>query len=46
MQDREKAAETIKQYEDVIKTKKKGIINVAFHQGQIFKKLKEKELVN
>ena len=23
--------------------KKKGIINVAFHQGQIFKRFKEKE---
>ena len=23
--------------------KKKGIINVAFHQGQIFKRIKEKE---
>ena len=26
-----------------MKTKKKGIINVAFHQGQVFKKFKEKE---
>ena len=40
----EKAAEIIKQYEDIIKTKKKGIINVAFHQGQIFKRFKEKEM--
>ena len=38
----EKAAEIIKQYED-IKTKKKGIINVAFYQGQIFKRFKEKK---
>ena len=37
MQDPEKAAEIIKQYEDIIKTKKKGIINVAYHQGQVFK---------
>ena len=42
-QDPEKAAEIIKQYEDIIKTKKKGIINVAFYQGQIFKRFKEKE---
>ena len=42
-QDPEKAAKIIKQYEDIIKTKKKGIINVAFHQGQIFKRFKEKE---
>ena len=32
IQDPEKAAEIIKQYEDIIKTKKKGIINVAYHQ--------------
>ena len=36
IQDPEKAAEITKQYEDIIKMKKKGIINVAFHQGQIF----------
>ena len=39
----EKAAEIIKQYEDIIKTKKKGVINVAFHQGQVFKRSREKE---
>ena len=42
-QDPEKAAEIIKQYEDIIKTKKKGIINVAYHQGQVFKSYIEKE---
>ena len=26
-----------------MKTKKKGIINVAYHQGQVFKRFKEKE---
>ena len=31
IQDPEKAAEIIKRYEDIIKTKKKGIINIAFH---------------
>ena len=41
--DPEKAAEIIKRYEDIIKTKKKGIINAAFHQGQVFKRFKEKE---
>ena len=35
MQDPEKAAEIIKRYEDIIKTKKKGITNVAFYQGKI-----------
>ena len=34
VQDPEEAAEIIKRYEDVIKTKKKGIINVAYHQGK------------
>ena len=43
MQDCGKAAEIIKRYEDIIKTKKKGIINVAYHQGQVFKRFKEKE---
>ena len=27
----------------LIKTKKKGIINVAYHQGQVLKRFKEKE---
>ena len=43
MQDPEKAAEIIRQYEDIIKMKKKGIINVSFYQGQIFKRFKEKQ---
>ena len=43
IQDPEKAAEIIKRYEDIIKTKKKGIINVAYHHGQVFKRFKEKE---
>ena len=43
IEDLEKAVEIIKRYEDIIKTKKKGIINVAYHQGQVFKRFKEKE---
>ena len=43
VQDPEKAAKIIKRYEDIIKTKNKGIINVAYHQGQVFKRFKEKE---
>ena len=43
IQDLEKAVEIIKRYEDIIKTKKKGFINIAFHQGQIFKRFKQKE---
>ena len=42
-QDWERAAEIIKQYEDIIKMKNKGIINVAYHQGQVFKRFKEKK---
>ena len=43
VQDPEKAAEKIKRYEDIIKRKNKGIINVACHQGQVFKRFKQKE---
>ena len=43
VQDSERAAEIIKRYEDIIKMKNKGIINVAYHQGQVFKRFKEKE---
>ena len=39
----EKAVEIIKQYEDIIKIKNKGNINVAYHQGQVFKRFKENE---
>ena len=42
-QDPEEAAEIIKCYEDITKTKNKGIINVSYHQGQVFKRFKEKE---
>ena len=43
VQDLEKAADIIKRYEIIIKIKNKGIINVAYHQGQVFKRFKEKE---
>ena len=43
IQNPEKAAEIIKRYEDIIKMKNKGIVNVEFYQGQIFKRFKEKE---
>ena len=43
VQDPEKAVIIIEQYENIIKTKRKGIINVAYHQGQVFKRFKEKE---
>ena len=37
------AAAIIKQFEDIIRTKKKGIISIAYHQGKVFKKFKGKE---
>ena len=37
------AAAVIKQYEDIIWTKKKGIISIAYHQGKVFKRFKDKE---
>ena len=43
IQDPEEAAEIIKRYEDIIKTKKKVIINVAYQEGKVFKRFKEKE---
>ena len=43
-QDPEEAGKIIKRYEDIIKTKNKGIINVAYHQGQVFKRFKEKKV--
>ena len=43
VQDPEKVVIIIKRYENIIKTKRKGIINVAYHQGQVFKRFKEKE---
>ena len=39
----EEAAAVIKQYEDIIRTKKKDIISIAYHQRKVFKKFKDKE---
>ena len=38
------AAEIIKQFEEIIRTKKKGIISIAYHQGKILKRFLEKEI--
>ena len=43
VQDPEKAVIIIERYENVIKTNRKGIINVAYHEEQVFKRFKEKE---
>ena len=34
--------EVIKQYEDIIRTKQKGIISITYHEGNVFKRFKEK----
>ena len=39
----EDAAAIIKQYEDVIRTKKKNIISIVYHQGKVFKRFKDEE---
>ena len=36
-------AAVIKQYADIIRTKKKSIISIAYHQGKVFKRFKDKE---
>ena len=43
VQDTEEAAKVIQKYEGIIRTKTKGIISIAYHQGKIFKKFKDKE---
>ena len=42
VQDPEKPVIIIEWYENIINTKRKGIINIAYHQGQVFKRFKEK----
>ena len=39
----EDAANIINQYEEILHTKRKGIISVACHQGKLFECFKEKE---
>ena len=39
----EDTATVIKQYEAIIRTKKKNIISIAYHQGKVFKRFKDKE---
>ena len=43
IQESEEAAEVIKQYEYIIKTKKKGIINIAYYKGRFLKDLRRKK---
>ena len=39
----EDAAAVIKQYEEIIRTKKKGTTTIAYQQGKVFKRFKDKE---
>ena len=39
----EDAADLIKKYEEILKTKRKGIISVAYYQGKVFSRFREKE---
>ena len=41
----EEAADIIKQYEEILRTKRKGIVSAACYQGKIFKRFKEKKKV-
>ena len=43
VEDPKKAAEVIQECKSIIRTKKKGIIWSAYHQGKVFKKFKDKE---
>ena len=43
VQDPEEAAKVIQKYKNIIRTKKKGIISIAYNQGKVFKKFKGKE---
>ena len=39
----EEVADIIKQYKEILRTKRKGMWSVAYYQGKIFKRFKEKE---
>ena len=39
----EEVADIIKQYKKILHTKRKGMLSVAYYQGKLFKRFKEKE---
>ena len=43
VEDPEKAAGLVQECESIIRTKEKDIIRIAYHQGKVFKKFKDKE---
>ena len=43
MENPEDAADVIKEYEEIIRTKRKGIISIAYHQGKVISRFRETE---
>ena len=43
VQDPDEATKVIQKYENIIRTKKKGILSIAYHQRKVFKRFKDKE---
>ena len=43
VQDPEEAPKVIQEYENIIRTNKKDILRIAYHQGKVFKTFKDKE---
>ena len=39
----EDAADVIKEYKEILRTKRKDILSVAYHQGKVFSRFREKE---
>ena len=39
----EDAADLIRKYEEILRTKRQGIFSVAYHQGKVFSRFQEKE---
>ena len=39
----EVAANIIKQYQEIVRTKRKGIISIVYYQGKVFKRFRDKE---
>ena len=39
----EDAADLIKMYEEILKTKRQGIISVTYHQGEVYSRFREKK---
>ena len=43
MYEPEDDASIIEEYEEILRTKRKGVINVAYHQGKVFSLFRKKE---